>query len=76
MKIKRMKDIIDKKSFRYYTMLADIEQSIPSLGKKTIDNFRHMIRNGWLQIRRNPKRQEMKGYEIRTWNGKSWNDWM
>ena len=74
MKIKKKKDSIDK-LFKVMEMLADIEQSIP-LPKKTIRQFRCMLRNGWLQIRRNPKRQDMKGYEIRMWNGKSWNDWI
>jgi hypothetical protein len=75
MKIKRMKDIIDKKSFGYHAMLADIEQSVP-LPKKTMKQLRCMLRNGWLQIRHNPKRQDMKGYEIKMWNGKSWNNWI
>jgi|TARA_B100001964_G_scaffold211185_1_gene246235 hypothetical protein len=75
MKTKTMNDIIDKKAFGYMMLSYDLEKAIPDLGKKTFKQMRCAIRNGWLQIKHNPKRQAMKGFQIRQWNGKSWGNW-
>jgi len=77
MKTKTMNDIIDKKIFGYMMLSYDLERALPQLSKKYLKEMRRCIRKGWLQIKHNPKRASMKGFQIRvSWHGKSWDNWV